>query len=168
MLVTDPQKLHDTLNLDVRPQHEVGAIDRIAKNILVNNLTVPKDSPGSSFEIPYDKLLLATGAAPVLPPIAGLQESLLNGRLFTLRNMEDMDAIIQRLAESSGGEVTIVGAGFIGLEMAEALSRCGVGVTVIEDKPSVLPLLDSEMAAPVAEEMAAHGVRFISSSQFPG
>lgn len=166
LLVTDPTKLHDTLNLDVRPMHEVHSIDRVAKSILVNNLSVPKNSPGSSFEIGYDKLLLATGAAPVLPPIQGLQETLMNGRLFTLRNMEDMDGIIQRVADSpEGGEVTIVGAGFIGLEMAEALSRCGMRVTVIEDKPSVLPLLDAEIAAPVAEEMAAHGVRFISSDR---
>lgn len=165
LLVTDPQKLHDTLNLDVRPRHEVSAINREAKNIIVKNLAVPEGSPGSSFEIEYDKLLLATGAAPVLPPISGLQQTMKNGRLFTLRNMEDLDGIIQRVGESEAGEVTIVGAGFIGLEMAEALSRCGMGVTVIEDKPSVLPLLDPEIAAPVAEEMAAHGVRFIASDR---
>lgn len=166
LLVTNPEHLHDTLNLDVRVRHEVEAIDRKNKHIRVKNLALPHDSPGASFDIGYDKLLLATGAAPSVPPLPGLREVSRAGRLFTLRTMEDMDGIIREVAESgAGGEVTIIGAGFIGLEMVESLSRCGLAVTVIEDKSSVLPLLDPEMTAPVAEEMAMHGVKFIASDR---
>jgi NADPH-dependent 2,4-dienoyl-CoA reductase/sulfur reductase-like enzyme/peroxiredoxin family protein/TusA-related sulfurtransferase/rhodanese-related sulfurtransferase len=166
LLVTNPEKLRETLNLDVRVSHEVQSIDRKKKTVHVTNWNLPKDSPGSTMEISYDKLLLAMGAAPVLPPIPGLAEARENGRLFTLRNMEDMDGIIARVGESAeGGHVTIVGAGFIGLEMVEALSRCGLAVTLVEDKSSVLPLLDPEMSAPMADAMAAHGVRFIPSDR---
>lgn len=166
LLVTNPEHLRETLNLDVRVGHEVDSIDRKNKRILVNNLNFPKGSPSSCFEIGYDKLVLATGAAPLLPPIPGLKEAHSQGRLFTLRTMEDMDGIISRVADSGqGGCVTVIGAGFIGLEMVEALSRCGLAVTLVEDKSSVLPLLDAEMAAPVAEEMALHGVHFIPSAR---
>lgn len=166
LLVTNPTHLHETLNLDVRVRHEVTAINREEKRIKVCNLSLPKGSAGSTFEVEFDKLLLATGAAPVLPPIPGLKEARHSGHLFTLRNMEDMDAIISRVAESGpGGHVTIVGAGFIGLEMVEALSRCGLAVTLVEDKSTVLPLLDPEMSAPVAEEMAVNGVQFLAADK---
>ena len=148
LLVAKPTLLKERFRLDVRTRTSVEAIDRAAKTVRARRL-----ADGREYEEPYDKLILAPGAAPLRPPIPGID---LPG-IFTLRNLQDTDrikAFIDRGVQSA----VVVGAGFIGLEMAENLVRRGVSTTVVELQDQVLPPLDREMAQPIARTLAAHGV----------
>lgn len=133
--------------IDVRTRHEVTAIDRAAKTVTVKNLT-----SGSTFTQPYDTLVLATGASPVRPPIPGVD----GPKVFVLNNLTDMDAIAA--AAGNARRACVIGAGFIGLELAENLRHRGLGVTVVEMLDHVLPRMDAEMARPVAQELQVNGV----------
>ncbi len=146
LLLQSPQGLYDRFRLDVRVRHEVRSIDRTARTVSVLDLCTDEAS-----EIGYDELVLATGAAPVRPPIPGID------RAMVLRDLADMDAIMAALADASSA--VILGGGFIGLELAENLTRRGVVVTIVELADQILAPLDPEMAAPVAEHLERHGVR---------
>jgi NADPH-dependent 2,4-dienoyl-CoA reductase/sulfur reductase-like enzyme/rhodanese-related sulfurtransferase len=148
LLVVKPALLKDRFRLDVRTRTSVESIDRAAKTVRVRSL-----ADGREYEEPYDKLILAPGAAPLRPPIPGID---LPG-IVTLRNLEDTDRIKALVDRGIRGAV-VVGAGFIGLEMAENLVRRGVATTVVELQDQVLPPLDREMAQPIARTLAAHGV----------
>jgi len=147
-----PASLRAMLNLDVRTGTEATSIDRAAKSVTIRNV----DS-GEEEQLSYDKLVLAPGAAPLRPPLAGIDDP----RVKTLRNLGDMDTIMAVAAEVD--EVAVIGAGFIGLEMAEQLARIGKKVTVIELLDQVLPQLDPEMAAPLAAELKRNGIELILS-----
>jgi NADPH-dependent 2,4-dienoyl-CoA reductase/sulfur reductase-like enzyme len=154
-----PKDLFQKLAVDVRVSHEVVGINTALKCVSVRNLSVPQDSPGSVFNVNYDKLILSTGAVPLIPSIAGIQECMSEGLICSLRSLEDMDKIISRIDKAGGsGKVVVVGAGFIGIEIAEALIRCGLSVTLVEEKSHIMPILDREMAAPLAAELAHNGV----------
>ena len=96
--------------------------------------------PASEYDEPYDKLILAPGAAPIRPPLPGID---LPG-IFTLRNLDDMDRII-RAIQQGVKEAVVIGAGFIGLELVENLVRRGIDTTVVELQDQVLPPFDKEM-----------------------
>ncbi|MCI0457769.1 MAG: FAD-dependent oxidoreductase [Gemmataceae bacterium] len=151
LLVVTPDRLRSRLNLDVRTRTSVQAIDRTAKKVLVRDL-----ASGREYEEPYDKLILAPGAAPLRPPIPGID---LPG-IFTLRNLQDMDRIKDRL-DRGVRQAVVVGAGFIGLELVENLVRRGVAATVVELQDQVLPPFDKEMATLVAEHLADKGVSLL-------
>lgn len=102
----------------------------------------------------YDVLLLSPGAKPFVPPIAGLSEA---KNVFTVRNVPDIDKIMHVL-DIQPKQAVVVGAGFIGLEMAENLTKRGLEVTVVESAPHILPTLDEEMAAFVHAELEEKGV----------
>lgn len=148
LLVVTPERLRQRFKLDVRTRASVEAIDRAAKTVRVREL-----DNGREYEQPYDKLLLAPGAAPIRPPIPGVD---LPG-VFTLRNLADTDRIKQA-ADSGVRQAVLVGAGFIGLELAENLLRRGIAVTVLELAKQILPPFDVEMTTPFAAELAAKGV----------
>ncbi len=148
LLVTTAQRLHERFNLDVRTRSSVEAIDRAAKKVRVRELAT-----GREYEESYDKLILAPGAAPIRPPLPGID---LPG-IFTLRNLQDTDRIKARIDEGVR-QAVVVGAGFIGLEMVENLVRRGISTTLVELQDQVLPPLDKEMTTPIAETLAAHGV----------
>ena len=103
--------------------------------------------------MPYDKLILATGAAPLRPPIPGIDQP----GVFTLRSLEDVDRI-KALVDKGASDGVIVGAGFIGLELAENMVRRGIRTTLVELQDQVLPALDREMTTPIAEQLRSHGV----------
>lgn len=107
----------------------------------------------------YDKLVIGTGATSIRPPIGGLD---LPG-VFLLRWMDDMFAFEQFLKTHRPRRVTIVGAGYIGLEMAEGLTHRGVEVTVVELAPSVMTTVDPDLGKLVGEELVRHGVRVVTS-----
>ena len=153
LLVTTPQRLRDRFQLDVRTRSSVEAIDRQAKKVRVRELET-----GREYEETYDKLILAPGAAPLVPPIPGVD---LPG-IFTLRNLQDVDRIKERV-DRGVKQAVVVGAGFIGLEMVENFVRRGVATTVVELQDQVLPPLDKEMTAPISDTLAAHGVTVILS-----
>jgi NADPH-dependent 2,4-dienoyl-CoA reductase/sulfur reductase-like enzyme/rhodanese-related sulfurtransferase len=151
LLVVTPERLRQRFNLDVRPRSSVEAIDRIGKTVRVRDLAT-----GREYRESYDKLILAPGAAPLRPPLPGID---LPG-VFTLRNLQDMDRIKERL-DANVRQAVIVGAGFIGLELAENFVRRGIATTVVELQDQVLPPLDREMTTPIAEHLAEKGISLL-------
>ena len=156
LLLQTPESLRALLNLDVRTLTEAVAIDRAAKTVTV------RSAAGGEAAIAYDKLILAPGASPLRPPLPGIDSA----RVMTLRNMQDMDRI--QLAAANASRVTIVGAGFIGLEMAEQLHALGKRVSVVELQPQVLPQLDAEMVRPMEKLMREKGVELVLGDGIEG
>lgn len=151
LLVVTPERLRTRYKLDVRARTVVEAIDRSARKVRAREL-----ESGRVYEEAYDKLILAPGAAPLRPPIPGID---LPG-IFTLRNLQDMDRIKQKL-DDGVRQAVIVGAGFIGLELVENLVRRGIATTVVELQDQVLPPFDKEMTTPIAQELAGKGVSLL-------
>jgi NADPH-dependent 2,4-dienoyl-CoA reductase/sulfur reductase-like enzyme/rhodanese-related sulfurtransferase len=148
LLVVTPERLETRFQLDVRTRSSVEAIDRAARKVRVREL-----ASGREYEETYDKLILAPGAAPLRPPLPGID---LPG-IFTLRNLQDVDRIKARVDQGIR-QAVIVGAGFIGLELVENLVHRGVDVTVVELQDQVLPPFDREMTTPITKQLAARGV----------
>lgn len=151
LLVQTPESLSARFNLDVRPFHEVTAISPDKKTVTIKN-------EQGTFEETYDKLILSPGAKPLIPEMSGVAEAT---NVYSLRNVPDLDQIMAALAKKPA-TATVIGAGFIGLEMAENLSSRGIKVTVVEKAPHVLPPLDEEMAAFVQNELIRNDVRVIT------
>ena len=122
-------------------------IDRAGKRVEVKNLV-----DGSSEWLSYDKLMLSPGASPIRPPIPGIDDK----RIFTLRSLEDMDRIIE--ATEAGMRAVAIGAGFIGLEMAEQLHHKGLSVELVELQDQVLPQLDKKMTMLLESELRHHEI----------
>ena len=153
LLVQTPEVLYDRFRLDVRPNHEVLSINPEDK-------TVSVQSNGEVSTESYDKLILSPGARAFVPPIEGLNEC---NNVYTMRNVPDLDKVMKRIDGTDPKEAVVIGAGFIGIEMAENLKHRGIDVTVIEKAPHVLPPLDEEMAAFVQNELRENGVNVITS-----
>ena len=151
LLVAKPALLRSRFNLDVRTQSSVEAIDRTQKTVRVRDL-----ASGREYEEPYDKLILATGAAPFRPAIPGID---LPG-VFTLRNLQDTDAIKERV-DQGVKQAVLLGGGFISLELAENFVRRGISTTVVEKNPQILTPFDQEMTTPIAQELADKGVTLL-------
>src|SRR5664280_963637 len=141
-----PEQLFDRFRLDVRINDEVIAIDRVARAVTTRSTVT-----GEFGTVPYDKLVLSMGAAPVRPPIPGY------ARVRTLRTVEDAARLASDV-DVAPTTAVVIGAGFIGLEMAENLVAQGIDVTIVEATPQVLPPLDPELAILVSDELIAHGV----------
>jgi NADPH-dependent 2,4-dienoyl-CoA reductase/sulfur reductase-like enzyme/rhodanese-related sulfurtransferase len=141
-----PEQLFARFRLDARVNTEVIAIDRAARTV-----TARSTLDGTETTIPYDKLVLSMGAAPVRPPIPGYD------RVRTLRTVEDA-ALLASDVDVAPSTAVVIGAGFIGLEMVENLTGKGLDVTLVEAAPQVLSPLDPELAVLVADELSAHGV----------
>jgi len=148
LLVATKQRLEQWYRLDVRTRQEAVRIDRANKKVLVRKL-----ADGSEYEESYDKLILSPGAAALRPPIPGAD---LPG-VFTLRSLDDADAIAAAVG-STASRAVVIGAGFVGLELAENLRRRRLETTVVELLDQVLPQWDREMTVPVAEQLAGNGV----------
>ena len=149
LLVQTPATLYANLRIDVRTQTEAVAIDRERKEI-----TVRSTADGSQQKISYDKLILSPGAEPIRIPISGSNDP----RVLTLRSMADMDAIIKVLDDKRPAHSVIIGGGYIGLEMAEALRERNIGVTLVELSSQVMGPVDPEMAAPLHQHLTLNGV----------
>ena len=152
LLVQTPESLKARFRLDVRPFHEVTAISPDQHTVTVRH-------DGKEFTESYDKLILSPGAKPFVPPIEGLETA---ENIYTLRNVPDLDEIMLAL-EKEPKEAVVIGAGFIGLEMAENLRKRGLNVTIVEKAPHVLPSLDEEMAAFVQAELLKNGIQVVTS-----
>ena len=146
LLVQTPASLKAALALDVRTGHDVTHLDAAAKTVTV----VTADGVDT---LAYDALVLAPGAQAARPPIAGLDSS----RVRTLRTVEDAVALRDRVAAGARRAV-VLGAGFIGVEAAEALAQRGLHTTVVELAPHVLPPLEEELATLVSAELHALGI----------
>jgi NADPH-dependent 2,4-dienoyl-CoA reductase/sulfur reductase-like enzyme/rhodanese-related sulfurtransferase len=149
LLLQDPQRLWERFRIDVRTRHEVVAIDPENRTV-----TAVVDGQDESITFGYDDLVLATGADPVRPPIPGIE------RAELLRDVADVDRISARLDDlGSGSPAVVIGAGFIGIELAENLLLRGMNVIMIEQGDQILPPLDREMAALVENAVRAAGVQ---------
>jgi NADPH-dependent 2,4-dienoyl-CoA reductase/sulfur reductase-like enzyme/rhodanese-related sulfurtransferase len=137
--------------VDVRVRSEVTAVDPGKRQVEVRNL-----ASGETYRESYDKLVLSPGAEPVKPPIPGID---LPG-IFTLRTVPDTDRIKEYIETNKPRRALIVGAGFIGLEMAENLHRLGLQVTIVEMAEQVMTPLDFEMAAEVHQHLKTKNVEF--------
>jgi NADPH-dependent 2,4-dienoyl-CoA reductase/sulfur reductase-like enzyme/rhodanese-related sulfurtransferase len=149
LLIATPELFRKRFNIEVRLRSEVRSVDKDKREIEVKN-----GETGKVYREEYDALVLATGAAPVRPPIPGID---LPG-IFSLRTIPDSRQIREQIAERNAKRAVVVGGGFIGLETTENLVRRGVSVTIVEMLPQVMPPVDPEMAVPVQEHLAANGV----------
>jgi NADPH-dependent 2,4-dienoyl-CoA reductase/sulfur reductase-like enzyme/rhodanese-related sulfurtransferase len=149
LLVAPREMLAARFNLDVRTRQEVLGIDREAKTVTVRDLNT-----GSAYEQSYDALILAPGAAPLVPPIDGATAP----GVFTLRNLDDTDRIKAAVDASGQKRAVVVGAGYIGLEMVEQLVHRGFQVALAELQPQILPLFDPEMVQPIEQDLRNRGV----------
>jgi NADPH-dependent 2,4-dienoyl-CoA reductase/sulfur reductase-like enzyme/rhodanese-related sulfurtransferase len=150
LLVVTPELLRQRFRIDVRARQEVVRIDRANQQVQVTDL-----ESGITYPESYDYLVLAPGAAPLHPPITGIT---LPG-VFTLRTIPDTDAIINWIEERQAREAVVIGAGYIGLEVAENFKLRGLAVSVVERANQVLPTsLDYEMAALVQAHLKQQGI----------
>lgn len=148
LLVQTPESLKARFNLDVRPFSEATEINSEKKQVTIK-------SAESTYELSYDQLILSPGAKPFIPPLNGLEEA---DNIFTLRNVPDVDKIMDSLETTKPKKAVVVGAGFIGLEMAENLAKRGLEVTIVEFASHVLPTVDDEMAAFIHNELVDNGI----------
>lgn len=153
LIVQSAKALKNRFNLEVRENSEVIAIDSEGKKVTVV-------SNGESYVENYDKLILSPGAKPLIPQIKGLNQAT---NVFSLRNIPDVDKIMTYLKAKAPKSATIIGAGFIGLEMAENLAKRGLSVTIVEKAPHVLPTIDREMAAFVNEELIKNNLSVMTN-----
>ena len=148
LIVQTPERLKDRFDLDVRPNSEAISIDADKKELSV-------ESQDETYSLSYDKLILSPGAKPFIPPAKGLEEA---ENIFTLRSVPDVDNITSYIDKNNPKKAVVIGAGFIGLEMAESLVQRGLDVTIIEKAPHVLPPFDEEMAAYITNELKKNGI----------
>lgn len=149
LFVQTPEAFGRRFNIDVRVRSEVLSIDKEAKKVKV------KSPDGSVYEESYDKLLMSPGAMPLIPPLPGIGSE----GIFTLRNVADTDAVKSYMKEHAVRRAAIVGAGFIGLEMAENLHEAGVEVAIVEMADQVMTPVDYSMAAIVHQHLQQKDVR---------
>jgi NADPH-dependent 2,4-dienoyl-CoA reductase/sulfur reductase-like enzyme/rhodanese-related sulfurtransferase len=154
LLLHTPASLAESLNLDVRTGHEVIAVDTAARRVRVREL-----STGREYAEDYDALVLSTGATPIIPPIPGVDLP----QVRMLRTVPDLDAL-KSLVDGGARRAVVAGAGFIGLEVAEALHHRGLAVTVVDLADQVLPPLDPEMARSVEQALTGAGVEVRTST----
>ncbi len=156
LMLQTPESLHESLDIDVRVGVEVLSIDRAAKTVRARDL----DS-GEEYDEPYDKLALAPGAHPVRPNLPGIDLP----QIHVLRRIGDMD-LIKAAVDGDGGKkrtggithAVVIGAGYVGLEMAENLHERGVSVEIVEMADQIMPPLDRELTTTMENYLEAHGI----------
>lgn len=157
LVVVSPEDFRSKRNIDVRMSWEATAIDPARQQV-----TAKYD--GATEELSYDRLLIATGAAPIVPPWEGID---LQG-VGVMRTLTDARRLLDRLTGTSIVRAVIIGAGYIGLEMAEALGRRGLEVTVVEKEDGVMGGAEPKITERVTAELAAHGVDLQLSTTVEG
>jgi len=154
--VRDPVFFQNVKNVKVLNHTEATQIDRKNKTLAIHDLRNAKQS-----SLEYDKLVLATGATPVVPPIPGVDLK----NVFTLQGVHDAEAIHAALEQDKARDVVIVGGGLIGVEVTEALVKRGCRVTIVEMLPQILRILDREMVTLVEKHMESHGVKVLTNTK---
>ena len=154
-VVRDAVFFQKVKNVRVLNHTEALDIDREKKQVRFHNHVT-----GEEGQLPYDKLMLATGATPVVPPIPGAALE----NVFALHGVHDAEGIKRVLSEKKAHDVVIVGGGLIGVEVTEALVEKGCRVTIVEMLPQILTMLDWEMAKLVELHMESHGVKVLTET----
>lgn len=145
----DPGFFKAVKKVKVLNRTEALSIDRQGKKVLVKHIET-----GEAQTLPYDKLVVATGAQAFVPPIPGADLE----NVFTVKSVEDADRIRALVDGGSVRKAVIVGGGLIGVEMAESLADCALDVSLVEMLPRILPMLDPEMALLVEKHLDMHGI----------
>lgn len=153
LVVQTVEDMKKKFNIDVRNFNEVLKIDTASKLVQIRDLKTNRN-----YTETYDKLVLSTGSVPVKPRIPGIDEA---KTLFTLRNIPDMDQIISFIKTEKPVHATVIGGGFIGIEMMENLHHLGLKITLIEMAPQVMGMFDFEMAQIIHQNIADQGVELI-------
>ncbi|MBT2659643.1 CoA-disulfide reductase [Bacillus sp. ISL-45] len=153
LLVQTVEGMSKKFNMDIRNLSEVTRIDRERKVVEIKNLKT-----GETYEESYDVLVLSPGASPIKPPIPGINEA---EALFTLRNIPDTDKIKAYVDEQQPMKATVIGGGFIGVEMAENLWERGVEVTLVEMADQIMAPIDFEMASILHQHLREKGVNLV-------
>ncbi len=156
LMVVSPEEFERERGIKVHLRHKVEAIDPDRRVVEVADLVGRR-----RIEVGYDELVIATGARPIVPP--EIDPSLPG--VFVLKSLTDAEALKRRLVEQGVEEVLIVGAGYIGLEMAECLTTAGTKVTVIVRGPRVMSALDEEVSADILAELTKHGVTVLPETK---
>ena len=154
--VRDTVFFQNVKNVHVHNHTEVISIDRSAKKVTVKSM-----EDGSESELDYDKLVLATGAKPFQLPIDGIDLD----HVYTLHGVEDAEGIKDSFKNRNAQEVTIIGGGLIGIEMAEAFAEMGARVTIVEAMDQILAFLDWEIAQLVVKHLGAKGVKVLTDTK---
>ncbi|WP_046214046.1 FAD-dependent oxidoreductase [Paenibacillus wulumuqiensis] len=155
LLVQTPQGMADRFRIDVRTDSEVLSVDPTQKVLHIRSVE------RGDYSENYDELILSPGAKPVIPSLPGVDHPLIH----TVRNIPDIDRIKQLISANNNGSATVIGGGFIGVEMAENLREAGLDVTLIESNGQLLTPYDPEIAAALAQEMQQHGVQLLFSQR---
>ncbi|ALB45871.1 CoA-disulfide reductase [Clostridium beijerinckii] len=153
LIVQTVEEMSSKFNLDIRNLNEVISIDKENKKVKIKNYRTNEE-----YEETYDILVLSPGAAPLKPAISGINEC---DNLFTLRNIPDTDKIKSYVDDNKPKHVTVIGGGFIGLEMAENLHARGIDITLVEAGEQVMAPLDIEMAGIIHEHLIDKNVELI-------
>jgi NADPH-dependent 2,4-dienoyl-CoA reductase/sulfur reductase-like enzyme/rhodanese-related sulfurtransferase len=154
LLLQTPESLWSRFRIKVNVQSKVTKIDRTAKTVTVLNLAT-----GESFEDSYDKLVISTGAKPRALDIPGIE------RALWLRNVTDADNVKAALENVTHKSAVILGAGFIGIELAENLRHMNVDVTIVQRGNSILSQFDPEMIQLLHERLVANGIKIVLNSE---
>ena len=149
MVARTPEEFREKYDIDVRMRHEVVSIDTKAQQLQVRHL-----ESDTIFREPYDQLLIATGASPVWPGVDGVEAK----GIFALSVLQSGIEVFEYMDAASPRRAVIVGGGYIGLEMAEALLERGLEVSLLDMAPQVMGTLDAEMAEIVSKYMAEQGI----------
>jgi NADPH-dependent 2,4-dienoyl-CoA reductase/sulfur reductase-like enzyme/TusA-related sulfurtransferase/rhodanese-related sulfurtransferase len=149
LFLQTPESFGRLFNMQVRAESDVIAVNRADKTITVKNIKTQE-----IYQESYDKLILSPGAKPIIPPIKGID----NDKIFTLRNVPDTDKIKHHIDQNQLKRAVVIGAGFIGLEMAENLHHRGLQVTIVEMNDQMMSPIDYEMAAEVHQHLKIKGI----------
>ena len=155
LLVQTPESLKVRFNLDVRVKSEVIEVNGEDKKVKV------KTKNGEEYEENFDFLVLSLGAKPLFPSIKGIESN----KIFTLRNINDMDKIKAEIKNSNIKKATVVGGGYVGVETAENLKHLGIDTTLIEAAPHILATFDSEISNVLEFELVNNGLKLMTSEK---
>lgn len=159
LVLMNPKKFMSQYRIEARVNNEVLSIDRKNKKV-----TVKDTVSGDTYEEGYDKLILSTGAKPILPRIEGMEKN----NVFTIRNVVDIDRLNKFVKQSESKSVAVIGGGYIGVEIAENLMKAGFDVTLIEAMNQILKPFDYDMVQILHKEMMDHGVKLILGDKVTG
>ena len=155
LLVQTPESLKARFNLDVRVNSEVVGVNGKDKKVKV------KTKNGEEYEEIFDFLVLAPGAKPIFPAIKGIE----NKKIFTLRNINDMDKIKSEIKNNAIKKAVVVGGGYVGIETAENLKHLGIDTTLVEAAPNILAPFDSEISNILEYELVNNGIELMTSEK---
>lgn len=152
LVLMTPDKFFNQYNITIRIYNEVLSIDRENKSVIVKNVVT-----GKTYEESYDKLILSPGANAIVPPIEGIQDA----KTFVVKNVVDIAKLNQFITSKNAKNVSVVGAGFIGMEVAENLKEAGYNVTLIEAASQVMRTFDEDMVQILHKELFDQGINLI-------